>query len=67
MPAERVTEPIEAIDSLRKDLKKCCAISIVDEDVLSSITSGGDVIDGTWILDSQWSSHGASLATRLYH
>ncbi len=47
-----MTEPIEAIANLVNDLKEHRPIVVTDKDILPGVSTAGDVVDGTWVLDS---------------
>jgi len=57
-----MTEPVEAIADLVNDLKERSPIIVIDKDVLPVVSTAGDVIDGTRVLDSQRSGHEGSLS-----
>ena len=57
-----MTEPVETIADLVNDLKERRSIIIIDKDILSGVSTAGDVINGTWVLDSQRSGHEGSLS-----
>jgi hypothetical protein len=42
-----VAAPTEAIDHVGKPIQEQCAVLITRNDVLSSITTTGDMVDGT--------------------
>ena len=47
-----MTEPVETIADLVNDLKEHRPIGVIDKDILSGVSTAGDVVDGTWVLDS---------------
>jgi len=49
--AVRVTEPVEAIADLMNKFEECDPIGVIKKHTLSFISSTGDVIDSTWVLD----------------
>jgi hypothetical protein len=62
--AVRVTNPPVSINHFGKDLKEGHAIRIGKEDLLTSIATARDVIDGSLVFDPQWTCHGTSLYQR---
>ena len=57
-----MTEPVEAIADLMNDLEERNPIIIIEKGVLPVVSTAGDVINGTRVLDSQWPGHEGSLS-----
>ena len=53
-------EPVEATADLVNDLKECSPIIVIEKDVMFGVSTAGDVIDGTRVLDPQRSGHEGS-------
>ena len=49
--AIRMTEPIEAVADLMNKLKECDPIGVIEEDTLSFVSTPGDMVNGTRVLD----------------
>jgi len=50
--AIRVAKPAIAGDDSRENAKKPLSVSVIDKDFLTGVTAGGEMIDGSWILES---------------
>ena len=59
--AVRVAEPPVPINCLCKGLKEGIAIRIGEEDLLTSVTTARDVVDGSLIFNPQWPCHATIL------
>ena len=57
-----MTEPIESFNDVTQAREEIGAILVVQEDILSRVATRGHMIDGSFVLDSQWTCHMASLA-----
>jgi len=57
-----MTEPAKSIHDVVKHIQETKAIPVIKEDVLARVPTRRDVIEGSLEFDSQWPSHGGSLA-----
>jgi hypothetical protein len=56
--AVSVTEPVVALIYLVQKIQESLPILIISEDSPLFIPSIDEMIDGSWILDAEWSCHG---------
>ena len=57
-----MTEPVETIGNLVDDLKERRPIIVIEEDILPGVSSAGDVINRTRVLNSQRPGHEGILS-----
>jgi hypothetical protein len=50
--------PAGLLAGFRQGLQKILPVDIVKEDIFPPVTPAQDMIDGTWILDSNLAGHG---------
>lgn len=59
--AVSVATPSEPFANLTKQGQPVDAVRIAEEDVLSAIAPGGNMIEASGYLDAQWSGHGGKV------
>ena len=47
-----MAEPVESRDGLSEHSEERVSVLVIKEDVLLGIAAGGDVVNGTWVLDT---------------
>ena len=57
----RVAQPPTEIDHLGQNLKECNTIRIAEEDLLTGVSPGRDVVVGPFVFNPRWVCHAASL------
>jgi hypothetical protein len=53
----RVTEPSAPLNGATEDFKKRTVIGIGEVDLLSSVTTARNVVDGSFVFNPQWACH----------
>lgn len=60
-----MAEPAIAGDNLQEDLKKHLSVGVVEKDSLSGVAAGGEMVDGSRVLQPKRSRHGATLSAGM--
>jgi hypothetical protein len=62
----RVTVPTESINGVREDIQEFRTILVMKEDVLTCVPACRDVVNGTFVFQSQGSCHKLSISAEMW-